>query len=137
MRIMFKASIILIFAGLFSVAYALDAPPSADIRCLIVGSVMSGSADATQRTAGNMLAIYSIGRLNAFSAQEIEDAMVGESATITPAQIQTETARCGADLQEKGRMMQEIGQNIVRRSKEMNKHNTSPTDVPNDAKPTT
>jgi hypothetical protein len=96
---------------------------------------MSGSADATQRTAGNMLAIYPIGRLNAFSEQKIEDAMVGESATIKPAQIQTETARCGADLQEKGRMMQEIGQKIARRSKEMNKQNTSPTDVPKDAKP--
>jgi hypothetical protein len=137
MRIMFKASTVFLFAGSFSVANALDAPPLADIRCLIVGSIISSSTDATTRTAGNMLAIYSIGRLNLFSAQEIEDAMLSESVTITPAQIKSETARCGADLQEKGRMMQDIGQNIVRRSKEMNKKNPAPTEVPNDSKPTT
>jgi hypothetical protein len=37
MQIMFKASMILIFAGLFSGAHALDARLSAEIRCLIVG----------------------------------------------------------------------------------------------------
>jgi hypothetical protein len=135
MRIMLKTSTVLIFAGFFSVAHALDAPPSADIRCLIVGTLMVNSTDATQRTAGTMLSVYWMGRLDAFSAQEIEDAMVSESATITPAQIQTETARCGALFQAKGQMMQDIGKNIMRRQKD--KQNVSPAKAPNDSKPTT
>lgn len=137
MRIMFKASMVLILAGLFSVAHALDAPPPDAIRCLVVGALMVSSTDTTQRGAGTMVMVYWIGRLDSFSAQEIEDAMVGESATITPAQIKTETARCGAVLQEKGQMMQQIGQNIIRRSKEMNKQNPTSTEVPTGPKPTT
>jgi hypothetical protein len=131
MRKLIQISSTLILAGLFSSAQALNAPPSADIRCLIVGSVMSNSTDATQRNAGNMLAIYVIGLLSAFSALEIEDAMVSEGVTLTPAQIQTETLRCGAVLQEKGQMMQQIGKNILRRSQEMNQNATSTAVPPN------
>jgi hypothetical protein len=130
MRKLIQTFSALILVGLFSTAQALNAPPSADIRCLIVATVMSNSTDATQRAAGSMLAIYSIGLLNAFSAQEIEDAMVSESATIA-SQIPTETVRCGTVLQEKGQMMQQIGKNILRRSKEINKQNPTP-----DSKPT-
>jgi hypothetical protein len=136
MRTAFKTSMVLICAEFFSIAHALEAPSSDDIRCLIVGSIMSSSTEPTQRTAGNMLAIYSIGRLNAFSAQEIEDAMFSESVTITPAQIKTEMLRCGALMQEKGQLMQQIGNNLVRRSKEIDKQNAPPAKAPSDSKPT-
>lgn len=135
MRFSATTSTILIFAGFFSTADALDAPPSSDIRCLIVGSLLSNSADANQRAAGNMLAMYSMGRLDSFSAQEIEDAMVSEGVAITPTQIKTETVRCGTILQDKGHMMTQIGENIVRRGKAMEKQNASPAAAPSDSKP--
>jgi hypothetical protein len=131
---LYKTLSVLVLAGFFCTAQAADAPPSADIRCLVVGSLMlANSTDATQRNAGTMMSVYWLGRLDAFSAQQIEDAMVSESATITPAQIQTETVRCAEIFQAKGQMMQEIGKNIMRREK--NKQNASPAKAPNDSKP--
>ena len=137
MRHLFKVSMALIFAGLFSTSHALDAPPSDGIRCLVVGALMVNSTDTNQRTAGTIVMLYWMGRLESFSAQEIEDAMFSESVAITPAEIETETARCGAVLQEKGQMMQQIVQNIIRRGKEMQKQNASPAKAPSDSKPTT
>ena len=111
-------------------------PPAADIRCLLIGSLMvANSTGATQRSAGLMLSIYWVGRLDSFSRQQIEDAMVSEARGMTPTQIQTETVRCGDILQAKGQMMQDIGNNIIRRSKEMDKQNATP--APNDSKPPT
>jgi hypothetical protein len=136
MGIMFKASMVLVLAELFSVAHALDAPPSDSIRCLVVGALMVNSTDTTQRAAGTMVMVYWIGRLDSFSEQEIEDAMVRES-DMTPLQIQIERVRCGEVLRVKGAMMQEIGKDIIRRGKEMEKQNASPANVPNDSKPIT
>jgi hypothetical protein len=137
MRKLIKTSGVLVVAGLFSTAHAVDALPSADIRCLIVGSLLSNSTDATQRSAGNLLTMYWIGRLDSFPAQDIEDAMISESIGLTPTQIKAEVVRCGNLLQDKGRMIEQIGNNIVRRSKEMNKQNPTPAGAPNDSKPTT
>ena len=64
-------------------------------------------------------------RLDAFPAQEIEDAMARESE-MTPLQIQTEKGRCSEVLQAKGTMMQGIGKNLIRRSRDQQ-----------DSKPTT
>jgi metal-dependent HD superfamily phosphatase/phosphodiesterase len=136
MRNLFKASMVLIITGFFPTAHAAETPPSDAIRCLVVGALMVNSTDTTQRAAGTMVMVYWIGRLDAFSAQEIEDAMVGES-DMTPLQIQTERVRCGEVLRVKGAMMQDIGKNIIRRSKEMEKQNPSPAKAPNDSKPIT
>jgi metal-dependent HD superfamily phosphatase/phosphodiesterase len=136
MQIMFKASVVLIFAGFFSVANAAEAPPMESIRCLVVGALMVNSTDTTQRAAGTMVMVYWIGRLDSFSEQEIEDAMVRQS-DMTPLQIQTERVRCGEVLRVKGEMMQQIGKNIIRRGKEMDKQKAAPANAPNDSKPIT
>jgi hypothetical protein len=119
-----------------STAYALDAPPSDVIRCLIVGSRLATAADAKQRIAGPMLAIYSMARLEEFSAKEIEDAMFNESYAMTPTDFQSEAGRCGKILVEKGQEMTQIGNNLVRRGQEMkDKPTTPPASTPNGAQP--
>jgi hypothetical protein len=120
----------LALSALFSSAHALEAPPSTDIHCLIVGSLWSNSADTTQRAAGSILVMYYVGRLESFSAQEIEDAMVSEAFAMPPPMYQSEAMRCGKTLQEKGQMMQQIGQNLYRRGKEMGQKNASRTAPP-------
>jgi len=120
----------LALSALFSTAHALEAPPSTDIHCLIVGSLLSNSTDTAQRAAGSILVMYYVGRLEAFSAQEIEDAMISESFAMPPSMYQSEAMRCGKTLQEKGQMMQQIGQNLVRRGKEMDQKNASQTAPP-------
>ncbi len=124
----------LALSALFSTAHALEAPPSRDIHCLIVGSLLSNSTDTTQRAAGNILVMYYMGRLESFSAQEIEDAMVSESFAMPPPMYQSEAMRCAKTLQEKGQMMQQIDQNLVRRGKEMGQKNASAT-APPETKP--
>jgi hypothetical protein len=139
MRNIIRCSGVLIMAGFFATAHAAEGPRVADIHCLIVGSLLSNSTDAGQRASGSVLVVYSIGILDAFSSQEIEDAMVSEyTAMAQNGQLfKSETLRCGMKLQEKGLMMQKIGANLIRRGKEMNKHDqssdTSPTTPPADS----
>jgi hypothetical protein len=102
----------------FSPAYAAGVPSSADIRCLIVASRYSGSSDLDERGAGNMLAIYFMGRLEQFSTQEIEDAMLKEFAVLTPQDFQSDAERCGRILKTKGDALKEIGASLVRRVQE-------------------
>jgi hypothetical protein len=117
MRTALKVSVVLLFAVLASRVRAADAPPSADTRCLVISALMVSSDDAKQRTAGTMAMLYWVGRLDAFTSKQIEDAMASES-DMTPLQFQSEAARCGETLQVKGAMMQEIGKNLIRRSKD-------------------
>lgn len=110
---------LLFFSSSFSTGYAAEAPSSVDVRCLIVGSRLSTSTDANQRNAGNMLAIYFMGRLEQFSPKEIEDAMFNEALAMSPTDFQSDTARCGKILVEKGQEMTQIGNNLVHRGQEM------------------
>ena len=135
MRILPKVSMLLLCAGFLASAHAADTPKTADIRCLVIGSLMVVSAkNDAQRNVALMMSIYWVGRLDAFSAQEIEDAMVRESE-MTALQIQSETVRCAEILQLKGEMMTEIGNNIMRRAKDQ--QNAKPSEKPNNSKPTT
>jgi hypothetical protein len=127
---------LVILSTAFSTAHALEAPPAADIRCLIVGSRLSTSADANQRAAGHLLAIYSMARLDQFSPKEIEDAMFNEALAITPTDFQSDAARCGKILMEKGQEMTQIGNNLVRRGNEMkDKQTAAPAVTPSAAPP--
>jgi hypothetical protein len=110
---------LLIFTALFPTAHADEAPPPADIRCLMVGMRLSSFSDAAQRTGGNMLAIYYFGRLEKFSAQQLEDAILKESLTIRSEDFQAESSRCGKILMEKGQVITKIGDDLVRRGKEL------------------
>jgi hypothetical protein len=102
----------------FSPAWAAELPSPADIRCLIVASRYSGSSDLNERGAGNMLAIYFMGRLEQFSIPEVEDAMLKEFAVLTPQDFESDAERCGRILKTKGDALKEIGANLVRRAKE-------------------
>jgi len=117
---------LLILTGLFPTAHADEAPPPADIRCLMVGMRLSTFSDAAQRTGGNMLAIYYFGRLEKFSAQQLEDAILKESLTIKPEDFQAESSRCGRILMEKGQVITKIGDDLVRRGKVAEKPSAPP-----------
>jgi hypothetical protein len=102
----------------FSPAHAEDAPAAADIRCLMVGMRMSAYTDANQRTGGNMLAIYYLGRLEKFSAKQLEEAILKESLNVKPDDFQVDASRCGKILMEKGQVITQIGNDLVRHGQE-------------------
>jgi hypothetical protein len=112
--------ILLLLAAVAAVspARADDVPSSADIRCLMIGMRMSAVADANQRTGGNMLAIYYYGRLEKFSAKQLEDAILKESLSVKPEDFLTDSSRCGKILMEKGHAISQISDDLVRRGQE-------------------
>jgi hypothetical protein len=125
MRILTTLCTLAALSASLSTAYALDAPPSNVIRCLIVGARLSTAEDTNRRTGAQMLTIYAMAQLERFSAKEIEDAMFNESSAMTPTDFQSEAARCGKILAEKGQETEQIGNHLVRRGQEMKDKQTA------------
>ena len=112
-------------------AYAEDSPPPADVRCVIVAMQISISNDTNQRTGGNMLAMYYVGRLDKYPAKAIEDAIFKELPALTPDLFKSEANRCGKSLMEKGEVLTQIGNSITNRAKELQqKQSPAPTNTP-------
>jgi hypothetical protein len=104
-------------------------PPPEDIRCVIVAMQISVSADTNQRTGGNMLAMYYVGRLDKYPARAIEDAIFKEMPAMTPDFFKTEAGRCGKILMEKGQVLTQIGNSITQRAQEL-QQKQSPAPAP-------
>ncbi len=101
-------------------APAQDAETIADVRCVIVGMKFAGMADPTQRSAGMMLSMYYIGRLDGRVPKlDIEALMIKEISTMTTTDYGFEAKRCGASLTDKGQEITRIGKDIVERGQKM------------------
>jgi hypothetical protein len=91
-------------------------PPADDIRCLIVAMQFAGSTDTDQKTGGNILAMYYMGRLDKYPASAIEDAITQQLPDLNPELFKTEAGRCGKALMEKGQILTLIGANLAQRA---------------------
>jgi hypothetical protein len=128
MRNVHKMPALLSLVSLSSAAYAVEpTPPPEDIRCVIVAMQISISDDPAQRTGGNMLAMYYVGRLNQYPAKALEDAIFKQLPGITPDSFKSEADRCGRILMEKGQVLTQIGNSITRRAKELQQKQSAPT----------
>jgi hypothetical protein len=106
-------------------------PLPEDIRCVIVAMQISVTTDTNQRTGGNMLAMYYVGRLDKYPAKVIEDAIFKELPAMTPDLFKTEADRCGRILMEKGQVLTQIGNSISQRAKELQqKQSPAPSNAP-------
>ena len=77
----------------------------ADVRCLAVGLYSAANEDAGQRTAGMMMTAYYLGRLDGRTPDydlkthfDLKAHLTEEVRKLTTAQMQTEAARCSADM---------------------------------------
>jgi hypothetical protein len=123
-----KMPALFILVLLSSAAYAVEpAPPPEDIRCVIVAMQISISDDPAQRTGGNMLAMYYVGRLNQYPAKALEDAIFKELPRITPDFFKSEADRCGRILMGKSQVLAQIGNSITRRAQELQQKQSAPT----------
>ncbi len=101
-------------------APAQDAETIADVRCLIVGMKFAGMAEPTQHSAGMMLSMYYIGRLDGRVPKlDIEELMIKEISTMTTSDYGSEAKRCGAGLTDKGQEITRIGKDMVERGQKM------------------
>lgn len=112
-------------AALLSLA-ALSSPAAgqggdaveADLRCLVVGYALSGSAEEKHQSAAVPFSVYYLGRLDARSPPvDLEKRLGDLAATMTSDDIKTEAARCGADFQRRGSALQAIGKALQDRAR--------------------
>jgi TonB family protein len=106
-----------------------ELPPTPDIHCLIVGMTLSNTTDANQRISGAMLTVFYFGRLDRFSPKDIGDAIAKEAITWTPADSQSEAARCGKELDDKAQSINEAGKNLIHRGVGLDNEAAPPTDA--------
>jgi TonB family protein len=123
------SAFILTLAGQAWAQVPYELPPTPDIRCLIVGMTLSNTTDTNRRISEAMLAMFYFGRLDRFQPKDIGDAIAQEAITWTPADFQSEEARCGKELGDKAQSMNEAGKNLIRLGKHMDKEPDSSTDA--------
>jgi hypothetical protein len=112
----------------FFLAHAQDAETAADVRCVVVGIQMSRSLDATQQTSGPMVVMYYLGRLDrVVPGPNLEDLIANAASQMSTVEFQTDAARCGKLLIEKGQLLQRIGSNLTLRSQKQEGKKPSPS----------
>jgi hypothetical protein len=102
-------------------ARAQDAETIADVRCFIAGVlIVARTSDPTQRSAGMMLSLYYIGRLDGRVPKlDLEELVIKEVSTMTTFDFSSEAKRCGASLTDRGQEITQIGNDMVERGKNM------------------
>ena len=94
---------------------AQDADTVADVRCVAVGIRSAALPDSHQKSAGLLMALYFIGRLDGRDPKLDLEAMLSEQLSkMTAADFTTETARCGNSLTAKGAQITRVGQDLLK-----------------------
>ncbi|MGH8199316.1 MAG: hypothetical protein ACREVO_02960 [Steroidobacteraceae bacterium] len=110
------------------VVCAQDAATTDDVRCVIVGMLMAQSgANAAERQAGPILALYYIGRLDGRSPSfDLEGAIVKEVTKMTQADYLATAHRCGRTLQTRGNEITVISKDLIKRGQGMQQSSGAP-----------
>jgi hypothetical protein len=113
---------------LLSVAHAQDVETAADVRCLVVGIQMSRSLDATQHSSAMMVVMYYLGRIDrAVPGPNLEGLVANTASQMSTSEFQTEAARCGKSLIEKGQLLQQIGSNLTLKNQKQGEKKPGPS----------
>lgn len=118
-----------VMAILSITARAQDAETIGDVRCVVVGMKLGGSSNATQQSAGMMLALYYIGRLDGHVPDfDFESLLAKEAMKMTASEFKNEAGRCGGHLTQKGEQITKIGKDISELGQKMLDKATPPSD---------
>jgi hypothetical protein len=92
---------------------AQNAETIADIRCLAVGIKVTEQNNSSQQSAGTMLTLYYIGRLEGrISKLDIENLLSSEIRNMASVEYAAEAKRCAASLAEAGQQIARIGEAV-------------------------
>ena len=99
---------------------ATPASVDADLRCLAVATMALGSGAAEAQRQGLIVAaMYFVGRIDAarpgFDYEKELGDLLTDPATIRS--LAADAARCGAVLQERGQVLQSVGEKLQQRGK--------------------
>ena len=105
--------------GISSIAKvrATDHEALADARCIVVAMKLATLNDPQQRSAGVMLTIYYLGRLDGRSLHtDTERLMEQQARKMTSAELRSDAVRCEMVLTRKGQEMVRIGADLSHKS---------------------
>lgn len=90
----------------------------ADVRCIIVGSVMGSQAANAQSAA--VLALYFLGRIDGreTSAFDLSKAMIAQMGLMSATDFSAEGKRCGKELEGRGLYLAEVGHKLTQLSEQ-------------------
>jgi|SRR5580692_8849823 hypothetical protein len=99
---------------------APDTETAADVRCIAVGFKMAQLDNPQVKSAGQLLAIYYLGRLDGHTPDvNLEDLIIDELSKMDEATFHTEATRCGNSLTAKGQQLARIGENLAKRGQQL------------------
>lgn len=100
-------------SGLCEAARASDPQMIADVDCVVVGLRMVQMSIPQQQSAGLMLAIYYLGRLDGRASDaEMEELIERDAEKMTAVEFRANAIRCGKALTLKGQEIQKIGADL-------------------------
>jgi len=116
----FQGAFVLAIVSLLGAeAPAEDLKPAisvADVRCLIVALQMGSIPGTDSQTAAAMSVMYYFGKLDTgVRDAALEQAMAQEALKMTQADAASEARRCGSEMQERGKAITTIGNDLVAR----------------------
>jgi hypothetical protein len=98
---------------------------TADVRCVVAGIKYLGLPNSAQHSAGMMLVLYYLGRLDGHMPKlEVEDLIVKESARMAAADFDPEAKRCGDGITVRGQLIGQMGKEMIERAQKLGE--TSP-----------
>ena len=90
----------------------------ADVRCVVVGMKLAGTANSSAQSRGFLLTLYYIGRLDGRSPKlDVEHLIIEETRRMADADYASEEKRCGEALVAKGQQITEVGKHLVESGK--------------------
>ncbi len=110
-----SALVVLVLTTLSAIARAnaADTETISDIKCVVVGTRLSESSDQRQKTSGQMLLIYYLGRIQGRTPKADLEALIrSEAKKMTPSAFSEAARRCGTELSVQGAAISKIGQSL-------------------------
>lgn len=97
---------------------SLNQATIADVRCIVVGTVM-GSQESNAQSAA-VLALYFLGRIDGreTSAFDLAKAMVTQMSLMTATDFSAEGKRCGKELEGRGLYLADVGHKLTQFSEQ-------------------
>jgi len=101
------------------VASAEPDATTSDLRCLVSAAVMSSSSDDPKvKSAGQLAAIYFLGRLDGRTPDlDLEARFAEQAHAMTDADVKSQLQSCGATLSARGAALQTIGKDLDQKQK--------------------
>ncbi|HTC51394.1 MAG TPA: hypothetical protein VK700_05615 [Steroidobacteraceae bacterium] len=108
-------------------APAQDPETAADVRCIAVGFRMAQADNPQVKSAGQLLTLYYLGRLEGHTTQgNVEDLIIEQVTKMDEPAFHSEATRCGSGLTAKGQQLTKISQDLAKLGQQLQPSSAPP-----------